>query len=298
VQAPNWRGPLNEAYQRALEYLTGVPVRPVGARATATELRAALDGPLPAHPADPGTVIADLAAAVGPGLVATSGGRFHGFVIGGTTPAALAADWLTTAWDQNAALYAPAPAAAVVEDVVGDWLTQLLGLPRHVTVGFVTGGQMANFTALAAARHHVLRGVGWDVEKDGLNLAPPVRVLAGAERYDTIDRAPRFLGLGSGVVRPIAVDEQGRIRADVLHDALQETTRPTIVCAQAGNINTGAIDPLADVCSLAHDAGAWVHVDGAFGLWVAASPTLRPLLTGVELADSWATDAHKWLNVP
>jgi glutamate/tyrosine decarboxylase-like PLP-dependent enzyme len=174
LQTADWSGPLNEAYQRAIDYLTDVPTQPVGARATSAELRAALDGPLPEGPTDPRAVIANLATAVRPGLVATSSGRFHGFVIGGAIPAALAADWLTATWDQNAALYAPAPAAAVVEDVVGGWLVQLLGLPRHASVGFVTGGQMANFAALAAARHHVLQRAGWDVEKDGLNGAPPV----------------------------------------------------------------------------------------------------------------------------
>jgi len=298
VQTPDWAGPLTEAYQQALAYLTSVPTRPVGSRATPTELRAALGGPLPEGAGDPRTVIAELAAAAQPGLVASSSGRFHGFVIGGATPAALAADWLTATWDQNAGLYLPAPAAAVVEEVAGGWVAQLLGLPPHVSVGFVTGGQMANFTGLAAARHDVLRRADWDVEKHGLIGAPPVRVLAGAERHDTIDRALRFLGLGTNAVSAVAVDEQGRMRPEALQDALHPTTGPTIVCAQAGNVNTGAVDPLADVYGLAHEADAWVHVDGAFGLWAAASPRLRPLLTGFELADSWATDAHKWLNVP
>lgn len=298
MRTPDWAGPLSEAHQRALAYLTGMPTRPVGARASADELRAALGGPLPERAADPREVVAALAAAASPGLVATSSGRFHGFVIGGAIPAALAADWLTATWDQNAAMYAASPAAAVVEEIAGAWLTQLLGLPAHVSAGFVTGGQMANLTALAAARHHVLRRAGWNVETAGLAGAPQVRVLAGAQRHDAIDRALRFLGLGSAAITPVEADGQGRMRPAALRDMLAGHDGPTIVCAQAGNVNTGAADPLAEICSLAREADAWVHVDGAFGLWAAASPALRPLLAGVELADSWATDPHKWLNVP
>jgi glutamate/tyrosine decarboxylase-like PLP-dependent enzyme len=205
-------------------------------------------------------------------------------------------------------LYAASPAAAVIEDVTARWLVELFGLPATTSVGFVTGAQMANFTALAAARHEVLRRAGWDVERDGLTGAPPIRVLAGAERHDTIDRALRFLGLGTNSIVPIAVDGQGRMRADALAEALDadpgRTTglggisRPTIICAQAGNVNTGAFDPIADICKLAHAQDAWVHVDGAFGLWAAVSPGLRQLVDGIDQADSWATDAHKWLNVP
>jgi glutamate/tyrosine decarboxylase-like PLP-dependent enzyme len=229
-------------------------------------------------------------------------------VFGGATPASLAADWLTTAWDQNAGLYAASPAAAVVEDVTARWLAELFGLPGSTSVGFVTGAQMANFTALAAARHEVLRRAGWDVERDGLIGAPPIRVLAGAERHDTIDRALRFLGLGTNCIVPIAVDEQGRMRTDALAEALDSDpgrtaggtgiARPTIVCAQAGNVNTGAFDPIAEICDRAHAHDAWVHVDGAFGLWAAVSPGLGQLVDGIDRADSWATDAHKWLNVP
>jgi glutamate/tyrosine decarboxylase-like PLP-dependent enzyme len=218
-------------------------------------------------------------------------------VFGGATPAALAADWLTTVWDQNAGLYAAAPAAAVVEEVAANWLVELFGLPSGTSVGFVTGAQMANFTGLAAARHEVLRRTGWDVESQGLIGAPPIRVLAGAERHDTIDRALRFLGLGTNCIVPIDVDDQGRMRADALAAALA-TDVPQIVCALAGNVNTGAFDPIGEICDLAHAAGAWVHVDGAFGLWAAVSPELRLLVEGIDRADSWATDAHKWLNVP
>jgi glutamate/tyrosine decarboxylase-like PLP-dependent enzyme len=298
MRVPDWNGALSEAFERASAYLAGLPERPVGPRATAAELREALGGPLPDKPSDPRDVVAALADAAERGLLPSGSGRFYGFVFGGATPAALGADWLTTIWDQNAGLYAASPAAAVAEEVAAGWLTELFGLPPGTSAGFVTGAQMANFTALAAARHEVLRRAGWDVERDGLIGAPPVRVVVGAERHDTVDRALRFLGLGVGCLVPVAVDEQGRMRADLLATALQEGTGPLIVCAQAGNVNTGAIDPVGEICDLAHQAGAWVHVDAAFGMWATVSPSLRPLLAGVEKADSWATDAHKWLNVP
>jgi glutamate/tyrosine decarboxylase-like PLP-dependent enzyme len=298
VDEPDWKGPLGEAFEQALAYLEGLPERPVGSRAGLEELRAALGGPLPEQPVEAREVVGALAAAAEPGLVASSSGRFFGFVIGGAMPAALAADWLTAAWDQNAGLHVAGPAAGVVEEVAGRWLAELLGLPAPVSVGFVTGGQMANFTALAAARHEVLGRAGHDVEADGLIGAPPLRVLAGEGRHDTIDRALRFLGLGTAAIVPVAMDEQGRMRPAALRQALDGGDGPAIVCAQAGNVNTGAVDPLGEICELAHQAGAWVHVDGAFGLWAAASPRLRPLVAGLELADSWATDAHKWLNVP
>ncbi len=295
---PDWKGPLGEAFERATTYLDGLPERPVGPRATAAELHHALGGELPQQPTDPQEVIAHLAKGVEDGLLPSGSGRFFGFVFGGATPAAIAADWLTAVWDQNAGLYAASPAAAVVEEVAASWLVELFGLPAGTTVGFVTGAQMANFTGLAAARHDVLRKAGWDVERDGLIGAPKVRVLAGAERHDTVDRALRFLGLGTSCIVPIEVDSQGRMRADALADALAATDGPTIVCAQVGNVNTGAIDPIAEICELAHAAGAWVHVDAAFGLWAAVSPALRQQLHGIDQADSWATDAHKWLNVP
>jgi glutamate/tyrosine decarboxylase-like PLP-dependent enzyme len=225
-------------------------------------------------------------------------GRYHGFVVGGTTPAALAADWLTSAWDQNAGLYVMGPAAAVVEEVAGAWLADLLGLPPDASVGFVTGAQMATFTGLAVGLSVVLRRVGWDLAAGGLQGAPPVRVVVGEARHGTIDRAVRFLGLGTGSIVAVESDEQGRMLPAALEQALQGNDVPTLVCAQAGNVNSGSIDPLGVVCDIAHRHGAWVHVDGAFGLWAAASPRLRPLVAGVERADSWATDAHKWLNVP
>ncbi|MFC6160854.1 pyridoxal phosphate-dependent decarboxylase family protein [Kribbella jiaozuonensis] len=297
----DWEGPLSEAYDRALTYLEALPERRVGPRATAAELHEALGGPLPTGATDPREVVEHLAKGVDDGLLPSGSGRFFGFVFGGATPASLAADWLTTVWDQNAGLYAASPAAAVVEDVTARWLVELFGLPAGTSVGFVTGAQMANFTALAAARHEVLRRAGWDVERQGLSGSPRIRVLAGAERHDTIDRALRFLGLGTDCIEPIPVDDQGRMRADALAEALRENGRgavPTIVCAQAGNVNTGAFDPVAEVCETAHAHGAWVHVDGAFGIWARVSSGLRQLVDGVEQADSWATDAHKWLNVP
>ncbi|HET6741988.1 MAG TPA: aminotransferase class V-fold PLP-dependent enzyme [Kribbella sp.] len=294
----DWDGPLTEAFERATTYLAGLPERRVGPRATAAELQAALGGPLPTGPTDPREVVAQLADGVDDGLLPSGSGRFFGFVFGGATPASLAADWLTTAWDQNAGLYAASPAAAVVEDIAASWLIELFGLPATTSVGFVTGAQMANFTGLAAARHEVLRRAGWDVERDGLIGAPPIRVLAGAERHDTIDRALRFLGLGTSCIESIAVDEQGRMRPDALAEALATGTGGVIVCAQVGNVNTGGFDPVREVCQIAHEHDAWVHVDGAFGLWAAVSDELKTLLDGVELADSWATDAHKWLNVP
>jgi glutamate/tyrosine decarboxylase-like PLP-dependent enzyme len=292
------RSLLGEATTLAAEFLEELAERRVTPTASADELRAELGGPLPEGPREPRRVLAELARGVEPGLMATPGGRFFGFVIGGSLPAALAADWLTSAWDQNAGLYVAAPAASVVEEVCGAWLTELFGLPQGISYGLVTGGQMANFTALAAARHHVLKEAGWDVEADGLLGAPRLGVIVGEERHVTIDRALRFLGLGSSSLHPVPADEQGRMRPDALRLALAESSGPTIVCAQAGNVNTGAIDPLDAICDAAGEAGAWVHVDGAFGMWAATSPALRHIVRGLERADSWATDAHKWLNVP
>ena len=289
---------LEAAAAHATQFLRGLAERPVAARAGADELAARLGGPLPDGPSDPAEVVAQLAKLADDGLVASAGPRYFGFVVGGSLPAALAADWLTAAWDQNAGLFVLGPAAATVEDVAAGWLTDLLGLPSTVSTGFVTGGQMATLTGLAAARHHVLAAAGWDVERDGLIGAPPVEVVVGAERHVTIDAALRFLGLGSGRLRVVCADDQGRMDAAALPEVLAACQGPTIVCAQAGNVNTGAIDPLPAICAAAHEHGAWVHVDGAFGLWAAASPALRHLVAGAGEADSVATDAHKWLNVP
>jgi glutamate/tyrosine decarboxylase-like PLP-dependent enzyme len=271
------------------DFRDSLPTRPVQAPASAADLRAALGGPLPQEPADPAEVTRELAAAAEPGLMGTPGGRFFGFVIGGTVPAALAADVLTAAWDQNAGLYATSPAASVAEEVAGAWLVELLGLPPGASFGFVTSGQTANFTALAAARHHVLRAAGWDVERDGLGGAPRIRVVVGAKRHGTIDRALRMLGMGAPT-DVVPADDQGRLCAS----ELRVGDGPTIVCAQAGEVSTGAFDDFAAIRDAAPDA--WLHVDGAFGLWAAVSPRLRPLVAGIDLADSWATDVHKWLN--
>jgi glutamate/tyrosine decarboxylase-like PLP-dependent enzyme len=278
----------------AADFYESLPERPVFPRVSAAELREAFAAPLPDEPTDPRTVIAELAAAADPGIVAEPAGRYFGFVIGGAVPASLAADWLTSAWDQNAGLYVCGPAASVVEEVAGDWLLELLGLPRGASFGFVTGGQMANFTALAAARHHVLHKLGWDVERDGLNGAPPIQVIVGEKRHGTIDRSLRMLGLGAPT-EVVPADDNGRMLAEHLRIGDQ----PTIVCAQAGEVNTGAFDPFHAIAD-ARDAApnAWVHVDGAFGLWAAVPESLCHLVDGVERADSWATDAHKWLNVP
>jgi len=282
----------------ATAFQHGLPDRPVRARATLAELKAHLDIPLADEPLDPVRVVEELARAAEPGLVASAGPRYFGFVIGGSLPAAMAADWLTSAWDQNAGLYAASPAAAVVEDVAAAWLLDLLGLPREASVGFVTGCQMANFTGLAAGRHAVLARAGWEVEEDGLQGAPPVTVVIGEEAHATILSSLRLLGLGSRRALRVKADGEGRMRPDELRRILSGCEGPTIVCAQAGNVNTGAVDPLAEIAAVARERGAWLHVDGAFGLWAGASPKLRGLVDGVALADSWATDAHKWLNVP
>jgi glutamate/tyrosine decarboxylase-like PLP-dependent enzyme len=292
------RRALERAAELGIEYIESIAERPVAPASSIEELREALDLPLPDGPTDAATVVEELARDVEPGLTQVSSGRYFGFVIGGSVPAATGADWLTTAWDQNAGLALLAPSAAVVEEVAGRWLKELLGLPAHASFAFVTGCQMAHATALVAARHHVLEQAGHDVEQDGLAGAPPITLLAGAKRHGTLDRALRFVGLGTGCVRPVAVDDQGRIKVDELRDELSLAAGPTIVCSQLGEVNTGACDDIAAIADLAQEHGAWHHVDGAFGLWAAASPALRQLTAGVERADSWATDAHKWLNVP
>jgi glutamate/tyrosine decarboxylase-like PLP-dependent enzyme len=289
---------LDETVAYAHEYLEGLDERRVGWTASALELHQSLGGPLPEEPRDPREVIRELIEAVEPGLAAYGSGRYFGFVMGGATPASRAADWLSSTWDQCPGLYGVSPAGSVVEDVAGSWAAELLGLPASVSYGFVTGTQMANFTAMAAARHHLLREAGWDAETDGLQGAPRLRVIAGAERHVSVDRAVRFLGVGTRNLISVPAGDQGEMRVDGLADALAGCDRPTIVCAQAGNIHTGAFDPFGEICELADRVGAWVHIDGAFGLWAATSGRYRRLLDGFEQADSWAVDAHKWLNVP
>jgi len=282
----------------AAEFLESLPQRPVLPALDVDELRRALGGPLPEETTSPIEVIAELARAADPGIAGMPSGRWFGFVLGGSIPVALAADWLTSAWDQNAGLFAPAPAAAVVEEVSGEWMRELFGLPEGVSFGFVTGCQMAHVTCLAAARHDVLAARGWDVERDGLFGAPRISVVVGAQRHVTIDRALRFLGFGTAAVDVVPADDQGRIVPESLRSALERTDGPTIVCVQAGEVNTGAFDALDEAADAAAQHGAWLHVDAAFGIWAAAEPSLRHLLAGVERADSWAADAHKWLNVP
>jgi glutamate/tyrosine decarboxylase-like PLP-dependent enzyme len=290
---------LRHAAAQSIAYLDGVAERPVGRPIAADILRAALgDGPLPDRGEDPRAVIDALVNGGDAGLVASAGPRYFGFVVGGSLPAALGADWLTSAWDQNAFSYVSSPAAAVIEEIAGRWVLEVLGLPPGASAGFATGATTSNMVGLAAARHAVLERTGWDVEARGLIGAPPIRILAGDEVHASALQALRFVGLGNDTVERIPVDDQGAIRADAAESMLTGTTGPAIVLAQAGNVNTGAIDPLARVVEAAHAVGAWVHVDGAFGLWAAASPAYRPLLAGVEGADSWAMDCHKWLNVP
>jgi glutamate/tyrosine decarboxylase-like PLP-dependent enzyme len=289
---------LDDAARLARTFTDGLAERPVAETAGIEELRAALARPLTDAGEDPREVLADLARDADPGLVASAGPRYFGYVIGGSLPVAIAADWLTSAWDQNAGGYAVAPSLSVVEEVAARWVLDLLGLPQGSGVGFVTGCQMAHFTCLAAARHAVLRDAGWDVEANGLQGAPEVRVLAGAQAHVTVQVACRMLGLGADRVRQVATDDQGRMLVQALREELSAHDGPTIVCAQAGEINTGAFDPLGEIADLCRERGAWCHVDGAFGLWAAASPARRRLIEGFERASSWATDGHKWLNVP
>jgi glutamate/tyrosine decarboxylase-like PLP-dependent enzyme len=290
------RALLQRTADLAADFLDSLDDRPVFPEASVDDLQAAFGGPLPDEPLDPEQVIEELAAAADQGIVAIPSGRYFGFVIGGGLPAALAADWLTSAWDQNAGLYAGGPAASVVEQVVREWVCDLLGLPPDASIGLVTGTQMGSVTALAAARFRVLERAGWDVARDGLAGGPRVRVIVGEKRHVTIDRALRLLGLGAPEI--VGSDDQGRMDAAALRGALADESAPTIVCAQAGEVNTGAFDPFEDIADAAQRHGAWLHVDGAFGLWAAASPQLRHLVRGVDRADSWITDAHKWLNVP
>ena len=292
------RNLLAQAFGLSADYLESLSTRPVRESATLDELCAQLDVALPEEGQEATAVIDALASGAEPGLVASAGPRFFGFVVGGSLPVALAADWLTSAWDQNAQAFALSPAAAVIEDVVGRWLIELLGLPRSASFGLVTGAQMATFVGLAAARHEVLRRVGWDVEQEGLIGAPPVDVVVGEAAHGTILGALRMLGLGAGRVHTVTADSEGRMLVTALARTLEACGPSTIVCAQAGNVNTGASDSLSDVADLARQQDAWLHVDGAFGLWAAASPTLRGQIAGYERADSWAVDAHKWLNVP
>jgi glutamate/tyrosine decarboxylase-like PLP-dependent enzyme len=289
---------LDDAARLAREFTDGLASRRVGASASMDELRSRLGRELSEEGEDPRAVIRDLARDVEPGLIASAGPRYFGFVIGGALPVSVAADWLTSAWDNNGGGYPASPALSVAEEVTAGWVRELLGLPRDCGIGFVTGCQMAHFTCLAAARHAVLRDAGWDVEAHGLQGAPELRVIAGESCHVTLVVACRMLGLGGERVQLVPTDDQGRMLAGELERTLAAGEGPTIVCAQAGEINTGAFDPLSEIVDACRAHDAWCHVDGAFGLWAAVSPTRRGLLEGFERADSWATDGHKWLNVP
>ena len=285
---------LHRTADYAADFLATLDDRPIEATASLEEVRARFAAPLPQDGLDPQAVIASLVESTEDGLIGIPSGRYFGFVIGGALPAALAADWLTSTWDQNAGLYVGGPAASVVEEVVQGWLAELLGLPAHVSAGFVTGCQMAHVTALAAARHAVLERAGWDIAADGLAGSPPITIVVGAKRHITVDRALRLLGIGAAQLHVVPADDEGRLVAA----ELPPLDGPTIVCGQAGEVNTGTFDDLEAIADHVAGSDAWFHVDGAFGLWAAASPALRHLVRGAERADSWAVDAHKWLNVP
>jgi glutamate/tyrosine decarboxylase-like PLP-dependent enzyme len=289
---------LEVANERARRYLAEAPDRPVREQASMEELRASLNRELPEAGEDPATVVEELAEAAEPGLIALASPRYFGFVIGGTLPAALGADWLAGAWDQIASLYVCGPSASVAEEVAGRWVLDLLGLPASAAYGLTTGGTMANFAGIAAGRHAVLERVGWDVEGQGLNGAPEIRVLVGEHAHVTIFVALRMLGLGSDRAIRVRTDEAGRIDPGALSAELDGGEGPAIVCAQAGEVNTGCFDPCEELAEICERHGAWLHVDGAVGLWAAASRQFDSLTRGLERADSWSTDAHKWLNVP
>ncbi|WP_329100337.1 pyridoxal-dependent decarboxylase [Micromonospora sp. NBC_01699] len=287
------------AADHAAGYRGSLPDRPVGVPVDRAALTEAFSGPLPSAPCPPERVLADLVAAAGPGLVASAGPRYFGFVVGGALPTATAADILAAGWDQLATNAVTSPAAIAAEAAAGGWLKDLLGIPASASVGFVTGAQAANTVGLAAARHRVLAEAGWDVERRGLLGAPPIRVIAGDERHGTIDRSLRLLGLGTQVVEAVPAGPDGAIDLASLREVLRAASPgPTIVCLQSGNVNTGACDQLREACELVRRHGGWVHVDGAFGLWAAVNPATRHLVDGLELADSWACDGHKWLNLP
>ncbi len=285
---------LHAAADYAIQYLEGLDEREVYPTHEAIAGLSALGGALPEAPGDSAEIVRLLAEVGSPGTVATAGSRYFGFVIGGSLPAALAANWLAGAWDQPAGLFVASPVGAVVESVARQWVLDALGFPASAEIGFVTGATMANFTGLAAARHALLQRAGWDVEAQGLFGAPPITVVVGNEVHVSLLKALSLLGLGRERVVRVPVDSQGRMRPD----QVPPLDGMTILCIQGGNVNTGAFDPAEPLCALAHDAGAWVHVDGAFGLWLAANPARAHLMAGYADADSWSTDAHKWLNVP
>ena len=286
------------AHEESRRWVESLPEKKVRPDCTVEELRAALKVGLTDEGFDAETTMRHLIDASRPGLMGSPGPRFFGFVIGGSLPVSVGADWLASAWDQNAGLYSATPAASMVEEIAASWVLEILGLPAECGIGFVTGGQMANTTAIMAARHSVLRNVGWNVEEQGLQGAPKIHVIVGEQAHATIFTALRYAGLGQADAIRVESDDQGRMKIEALRETVRSLDGPTIICTQAGNVNSGAFDPLDEIVPIAQNHGAWVHVDGAFGLWALASPEYRHVTKGVELADSWATDAHKWLNVP
>ena len=289
---------LEQAFRSARDWLEGLDERPVEARAKLAELRARFEGPLPDFGTAPDDVVSHLVTDTEDGLHGSAGGRFYAWVIGGGLDSALAADWLVSAWDQNAALYGCGPATAVIEEVAGEWLKELFDLPREASVAFTTGCQLAHMTGLAAARHALLKRDGWDVETQGLFSAPPVTLLANAQRHTSIERAVRFLGIGTRAITPLETDRSGQILPQALEHALRASSGRGILVLNAADLNVGTCDLFAELIPMARDAGMWVHVDGAFGLFARVSRARRHLVEGIEMADSWATDGHKWLNVP
>jgi glutamate/tyrosine decarboxylase-like PLP-dependent enzyme len=292
------RALLRRTAEIAGDFLDSLDERPVFPRDSMEDIAEALGGPLPESPSDPVEVVELMAREIDRGVVATAGARYFGYVTGSALPATVAADWLTTIWDQCAGLGALGPSASIVEEIAGDWLKDIFGLPADASFAITTGCQMAHVTALAAARHHVLAERGWDVREGGLAGSPPITVVGGALRHVTVDRALRLLGIGSSQLVVVPADSHGRMRPVGLRAALAEIDGPVIVCAQAGEVNTGSFDSFVEIVEIVRETDAWLHVDGAFGLWVAASPERRHLVQGVTGADSWATDGHKWLNVP
>ncbi len=305
MNPPDWKTPLEIAHEAALRWLESLPERPIRPDVDIETMTSRLDMPLPEEPTDPAVVIQDLVSAAEDGLIAMGSPRFHGWVIGGVTPAGVAADWLTVAWDQNSAMAEPTPATVAIENQTARWILELAGLPADAGVGFVTGGQVANLVCLAAARSGVANAYGHDVDADGLVGGPQITVVTGDHAHSTVDKALRILGFGHSTAVRVETDANARIVPGALREALGEVDGPLIVCAQAGEVNTGGIDRFAEISDILDEArsgrptgGAWLHVDGAIGLWALASHELRDRFAGIERADSWSTDAHKWLNTP
>lgn len=305
MKRTDWDAPLQQAHAAALRWLESVADRPIRPSADLSTMVERFDAPLPEEPTDPAKVIEQLVTVAEDGLIAMNSPRFHGWVIGGATPAGVAADWLTAAWDQNTAMADPTPALAAIENLTARWILEMTGLPADGGVGFVTGGQVANLVCLAAARSGVAAAYGYDVDADGLVGAPAITVLTADHVHSTVDKALRILGFGHATPRRVPTDDNARIRPEALAEMVADAEGPLILCAQAGEVNTGGIDRFGEIGAILDRArigrppgGVWLHVDGAIGLWALASERLRPQFAGIERADSWSTDAHKWLNTP